>query len=132
MAPALPGSWRPSSTTTRVRPRNNCSSFHSGGLTSAITPWLVSVPETAWMSASGSTTTLMPERRRTCASAAERTDSAASTTLHFAIAAQGLFEQVKGLGHTPALLVSAPRAMARRTSFTSGLAALAIVSARAI
>src|ERR1035441_2745044 len=79
IAPALPGSCNPSRTTTNGRPRNNCSSFQTGGLTSAITPWLVLVPESRWRRASGRTTTLMPANRRTCASAADRTDSAAST-----------------------------------------------------
>ena len=51
----------------------------TGGRTSAITPWLVSVPATPWNSASGSTATRTPASRRTCASTADRTDSAAST-----------------------------------------------------
>ena len=49
--------------------------------------------------------------------------------LDFAIAAQGFFQQVEGFGHAQPCWVRAPRTMARRTSFSSGLAALVIVSA---
>ena len=132
MAPAFPGSCKPSSTTTSAEPRNNCSSRHTGGCTSAITPWLVSVPETLCNKASGNTTTFTPARRRTCASAADRTDSAASTvfTSQSLRSASSSRWKVSATHHP--CEVRLPRAMARRTSFSSGFAALVIVSGFAI
>ena len=47
---------------------------------------------------------------------------------HVATAAKGFFEQVEGLGDESPSRVRPPRAIARRTSFTSGFAALVIVS----
>jgi len=79
MAPALRGPAIHRAPPPAGSRGNNCSSFQTGGFTRAITPWLVSVPDKPWSSASGKTTTLTPASRRTCASAAERTDSATST-----------------------------------------------------
>ena len=51
---------------------------------------------------------------------------------HLAIAAQRLFEQMETFGHAKPVCVSPPREMARRTSRSSGFAALEIVSRRDI
>ena len=104
MAPALPGSCRPSRTTTSAQPRNNCSSFQTGGLTSAMTPWLVSVPESRWRRASGSTTTLDARQAAHVRFGGRAHGFGGQHDLHFAIAAQGFFEQVERLGHAPALV----------------------------
>ena len=86
----------------------------------------------AWMSGVRQHHYSTPESRRTCALGGRADGFGRQHYFHFAIAAQGLFEQVKSLRHHQPSLVRLPRAMARRTSLTSGLAALVIVSALAI
>src|ERR1019366_6486089 len=128
MVPAFPGSCKPSSTTTRLRPRNNCGRFQTGGWTSAITPWLASVPDIYGKSWSGTTATRMPVRRLTWLSTADCTDSEHSTTLTAQPLRRASSSRWKVSATRQPSCVRSPRAMARRTSLTSGLAALEIVS----
>ena len=121
--PALPGSWRASRTTTRLVPWKICSRVQTAGRTRAMTPCGVSVEAIDWNSASGIAMMRVSLR---CGSFV-MADSAART-----VGTSRRLRRASSRRWKPSAIerpssVRSLREMARRTSRSSGLAALVIV-----